>query len=97
MPRYKVTIWRTIEQVWEIEAKDEDDAEARFWEGKLLAETSDPDDGRSFDATVEPVTGPAGDPAPRCATEFTGPKCGHSACSQHYIESGDPACIEGQE
>ena len=25
-----------------------------------------------------------------------GPRCGHSVCSQHYIDTGDPRCIHRQ-
>ena len=28
--------------------------------------------------------------------EYQGPKCGHTACSQNYIDNGDKSCIEGE-
>jgi len=29
--------------------------------------------------------------------QSAGPTCGHSACSQHYIDAGDSNCIQGEE
>lgn len=29
--------------------------------------------------------------------QSAGPTCGHSACSQHYIDTGDTNCIRGEE
>ena len=46
--KYRVTVWRVIEQVWEIDAEDEDDASFRWNEGKCVSEEIDPDDGGTF-------------------------------------------------
>lgn len=49
MSHFKVKHWRVIEQIWVVEAENEEQAE-ELWDsaGEVISETSDPDDGQTF-------------------------------------------------
>lgn len=60
--------------------------------------------GRASDGREEDDGCPVGDPdcmsrSDECHTACEAPKgpaCGHSACSQHFIDTGSVACVEGE-